>query len=244
MVNSRGYPIRSSEPDCTFWLRKGWCAFGVTCKYNHPDLPTPAAAQQAGPFIMHAAGSPHGMLMPYTYAYPGAMMPMHQGFLPRMVPVTHGMCLSPPAAQQHSMAALATQMGGMSLAGPFMPMAGPLMAPVVTSAMPVHNTGTSRQQQDQQQYSKQLSSSSSNSGRSSSAKHSMGSSSTSDSFSRRTQAAKTGYQHLNSSTTPSNHYHQQQGHGPYASERRNSFGPAKRHTVYRTGAGGPVQTLA
>eukprot|EP00198_Chlamydomonas_reinhardtii_P007693 XP_001697030.1 predicted protein [Chlamydomonas reinhardtii] len=33
-----GYPVRAEEPDCAHYLKKGWCAFGPTCKYNHPEI--------------------------------------------------------------------------------------------------------------------------------------------------------------------------------------------------------------
>ncbi len=26
------------EPDCAHYLKKGWCAFGPTCKFNHPEM--------------------------------------------------------------------------------------------------------------------------------------------------------------------------------------------------------------
>ena len=30
------YPIRPGQPNCNFYMRTGSCAFGPTCKFNHP----------------------------------------------------------------------------------------------------------------------------------------------------------------------------------------------------------------
>ena len=37
---SRGpgrYPLKEGQPDCDFYMRKGECKFGPTCKFNHPE---------------------------------------------------------------------------------------------------------------------------------------------------------------------------------------------------------------
>ena len=39
-MHSTGYPMRPDDPDCAHYLKKGWCAFGTTCKFNHPELGT------------------------------------------------------------------------------------------------------------------------------------------------------------------------------------------------------------
>mmetsp|Transcript_68499 Transcript_68499/g.191973 ORF Transcript_68499/g.191973 Transcript_68499/m.191973 type:complete len:408 (+) Transcript_68499:125-1348(+) len=36
-LNSRGFPLNLGAPDCDFYMRKGTCKFGATCKYNHPE---------------------------------------------------------------------------------------------------------------------------------------------------------------------------------------------------------------
>ena len=33
------YPIRPGQPDCKHYLRTGTCAFGQSCRFNHPPLP-------------------------------------------------------------------------------------------------------------------------------------------------------------------------------------------------------------
>lgn len=35
-VDSRHYPERPGEPDCTYYIRTGLCKFGMTCRFNHP----------------------------------------------------------------------------------------------------------------------------------------------------------------------------------------------------------------
>lgn len=35
-VDSRHYPERPGEPDCTYYIRTGLCRFGMTCRFNHP----------------------------------------------------------------------------------------------------------------------------------------------------------------------------------------------------------------
>eukprot|EP00798_Chlamydomonas_sp_ICE-L_P025232 gene25232-10878_t len=43
-LTARGYPLREGEPICTHYLKKGWCAFGLSCKFNHP-MENPASTQ-------------------------------------------------------------------------------------------------------------------------------------------------------------------------------------------------------
>lgn len=35
-TNSKGYPMRSGEAPCAFYMRTGTCKFGPTCKFDHP----------------------------------------------------------------------------------------------------------------------------------------------------------------------------------------------------------------
>lgn len=30
------YPERPNEPDCIYYLRTGFCGYGVRCRFNHP----------------------------------------------------------------------------------------------------------------------------------------------------------------------------------------------------------------
>lgn len=30
------YPDRPGEPDCSYYMRTGTCAYGSNCRYNHP----------------------------------------------------------------------------------------------------------------------------------------------------------------------------------------------------------------
>ena len=36
-ADSKHYPIRPGEPDCSYFLKSGTCKFGATCKFNHPQ---------------------------------------------------------------------------------------------------------------------------------------------------------------------------------------------------------------
>ncbi|GFQ00410.1 zinc finger CCCH domain-containing protein zfn-like [Phtheirospermum japonicum] len=35
-VESGHYPVREDEPDCSYYIRTGFCRFGATCRFNHP----------------------------------------------------------------------------------------------------------------------------------------------------------------------------------------------------------------
>ncbi|KAK4487960.1 hypothetical protein RD792_003698, partial [Penstemon davidsonii] len=35
-MDSEPYPVRESEPDCSYYIRTGLCRFGATCRFNHP----------------------------------------------------------------------------------------------------------------------------------------------------------------------------------------------------------------
>mmetsp|Transcript_17062 Transcript_17062/g.34555 ORF Transcript_17062/g.34555 Transcript_17062/m.34555 type:complete len:246 (-) Transcript_17062:400-1137(-) len=37
-MNSQGLPIRKSAKDCEFFLKTGSCKYGLTCKFNHPEV--------------------------------------------------------------------------------------------------------------------------------------------------------------------------------------------------------------
>ena len=53
------------DPDCPHYLKKGWCAFGATCKFHHSDE---TAGSMAG---MSPAGGGGG----YFLANFGGMVP-------------------------------------------------------------------------------------------------------------------------------------------------------------------------
>ncbi|KAL5202976.1 hypothetical protein ABZP36_013928 [Zizania latifolia] len=36
------YPERPGEPECPFYMKKGFCKFGVECKFHHPKGPNPS----------------------------------------------------------------------------------------------------------------------------------------------------------------------------------------------------------
>ncbi|KAG8069031.1 hypothetical protein GUJ93_ZPchr0005g14386 [Zizania palustris] len=36
------YPERPGEPECPFYMKNGFCKFGVECKFHHPKGPTPS----------------------------------------------------------------------------------------------------------------------------------------------------------------------------------------------------------
>ncbi|KAL3653915.1 hypothetical protein CASFOL_003596 [Castilleja foliolosa] len=35
-MESGYYPVREDEPDCSYYIRTGFCRFGPTCRFNHP----------------------------------------------------------------------------------------------------------------------------------------------------------------------------------------------------------------
>ncbi|KAM1752848.1 hypothetical protein FF1_010768 [Malus domestica] len=35
-MEAGGYPERTGEPDCSYYIRTGLCRFGATCRFNHP----------------------------------------------------------------------------------------------------------------------------------------------------------------------------------------------------------------
>lgn len=114
MIHHRGLPLRPSEPECSFYMRNGWCSFSETCKFHHPELPDrfqPAAAAWTSPtsaagakpqqreLSPSAVGGPnqHNSKQPYkhskqqygTYmgaAYMQPLPPMHAGGPSVMVP--------------------------------------------------------------------------------------------------------------------------------------------------------------
>ena len=49
------------EPDCPHFLKKGWCAFGATCKYHHDDAAVGPSPVGAGGRLMQAGGSTTSM---------------------------------------------------------------------------------------------------------------------------------------------------------------------------------------
>lgn len=44
----RGLPLRPAEPECSFYVRNGWCSFSDTCKFHHPELPDRHTAETWG----------------------------------------------------------------------------------------------------------------------------------------------------------------------------------------------------
>lgn len=67
--------MRASEPDCAHYLKKGWCAFGATCKFNHPELNTTLLGPRvpvANPNIISPMAAVGNFAVPSAAAYPAA----------------------------------------------------------------------------------------------------------------------------------------------------------------------------
>eukprot|EP00397_Hematodinium_sp_SG-2012_P067608 GEMP01105548.1.p1 GENE.GEMP01105548.1~~GEMP01105548.1.p1 ORF type:complete len:151 (-),score=25.76 GEMP01105548.1:297-749(-) len=50
--NSLGYPIRSGQQACAFFLKTGSCSYGMNCKWDHPEGlggSQPGGYRKAGP---------------------------------------------------------------------------------------------------------------------------------------------------------------------------------------------------
>lgn len=87
VMNAMGLPVRPGKPDCKHFLSRGWCSYGQSCRYNHPevvrprlpaDLPSRPVAQSHGHGVMGMAPSPWaGVGMPYpVYGWPNPQMAM------------------------------------------------------------------------------------------------------------------------------------------------------------------------
>eukprot|EP00927_Polykrikos_kofoidii_P080755 TRINITY_DN77718_c0_g1_i1.p1 TRINITY_DN77718_c0_g1~~TRINITY_DN77718_c0_g1_i1.p1 ORF type:complete len:303 (+),score=45.17 TRINITY_DN77718_c0_g1_i1:171-1079(+) len=46
-VNNKGFPMRPGVPMCSYYMRTGNCAYGFTCKWDHPDKLTTSGAAGA-----------------------------------------------------------------------------------------------------------------------------------------------------------------------------------------------------
>jgi hypothetical protein len=74
--------------DCAHYLKKGWCAFGLTCKFNHPEPAPPTvqySAQQGSyvPVVRPMAPLPNQMLaVPQQYYYAYTNQPAPAGLYP------------------------------------------------------------------------------------------------------------------------------------------------------------------
>jgi len=105
--NSAGYPLREGQPDCDFYMRKGECKFGPTCKFNHPEKAGVVPAKPYNPREHQQGGMMGGM------AGMGGMM----GGVPMATPLQmqpgdpYGM-MQPQGQMQMGMP-MGMQMGGM-----------------------------------------------------------------------------------------------------------------------------------
>ncbi|GAB2211273.1 hypothetical protein Droror1_Dr00016566 [Drosera rotundifolia] len=57
--NDESYPERPGEPDCIYYLRKGFCGYGSRCRFNHPrDRPAMGVGVPGGAEYPERLGQP------------------------------------------------------------------------------------------------------------------------------------------------------------------------------------------
>jgi hypothetical protein len=57
VYTSDGYPIRPGEQDCDYYLKRGSCGYGWSCKFNHPEKHDPKQLPAVEPLLYQGLNS-------------------------------------------------------------------------------------------------------------------------------------------------------------------------------------------
>ncbi|XP_074292693.1 zinc finger CCCH domain-containing protein 8-like [Silene latifolia] len=66
-LNFLGLPLRPTAQECTFYLRNGSCAYGINCRFHHPD-PSPTTVPESGNSLENGSSMRDGFNLPRNYA--------------------------------------------------------------------------------------------------------------------------------------------------------------------------------